>query len=403
MSPTLSSIASDGVAKLELSSGSARPAPANGAAHLNGAHRFDVAGVDIQFDLRRCLQLWCGMPAVTMWTESSIAGLMLGLQRMVGTERFNLTLQSGGRDSVDGDWGVISQHPSFEEGFQAIAVIAKVAGWGGWEIVSIDRERREARFRCRNSWEGIYQRQLGVCWGSSLIAGKFAGMASRLFGENCWAEQTAYLARGDEHDEFLVRPSDRTVESELERLLESDAATRADLAVALHKLQREVAERRLAEEALRRSEQEKLQLIARQQHTIVTMSTPIIQVWKGVLTLPLVGGLDAERAADVMQKLLDRIVATGAQYAILDLTGVDSVDEATADHLLRIMRAIELLGARTVVTGIRPAVARSIVALGVDLASLTTVANLEEGLKVCWRWMGVLPAPQRRADSRKSA
>jgi rsbT co-antagonist protein RsbR len=289
---------------------------------------------------------------------------------------------------------VISRAPSFEEGFQAIATIASVAGWGGWEIVSLDREKREARFRSRSSWEGLYQKRLGVCWGSSMIAGKFAGMASRLFGVNCWSEQTAFIARGDEADEFLVRPSDRTVEGELERLLESDAATRADLAVALRKLMCEVEERRAAEEALRKSEQEKLELIARQQQTIVTMATPIIQVWKGVLTLPIVGALDAARAADVMEQLLERIVATSAQAAIIDLTGVDSVDESTADHLLRIVRAIQLLGARAVITGIRPAVAQSIVALGVDLAALTPMANLEEGLKACWRWMA--PAPGAR-------
>jgi len=368
-----------------------RPAPGS-----YSVLRFDVGGVDIQFDLGRCLQLWQGMPVITMWTDSTVAGLMLGMQRMVGTERFNLALQSGGRDSVEGDWGVIVQYPSFEEGFKAIALVAMAAGWGGWEVVSIDRDRQEARFRCRSSWEGLYQRKLGVCWGSSMLAGKFAGMARRLFGVNCWAEQTAFIARGDDTDEFVVRPSDRTLEGELERLLASDEATRADLAVALHKLQGEVVERRLAEEALRRSEQEKLELIARQQQTIVTMSTPIIQVWKGVLTLPIVGMLDAARATEIMNKLLDRIVTSSAHHAILDLTGVESVDEATADHLLRIMRAVELLGARVVITGIRPAVARSIVALGADLASLTTVANLEEGLKVCWRSMGLLPAARKR-------
>lgn len=371
-------------------------APYQQSVHVN------VAGVDIQFDLERCLQLWSGLPALTLWTESSLAGLMLGMQRMVGTERFNLALQSGGRDSIEGDWSYISRYGSFEEGFAALAVVAKVAGWGGWELVALDRERRQARFRVQCSWESLYQRALGVCWGSSMIAGKLAGLCSRLFSQNCWAEQTAFAARGDDADELVVRPSDRTVEGELERLLEGDEATRADLAVALEKLRREVEERRAAEEALRQSEQEKLALIQQQQRTIVTMSTPIIQVWEGVLSLPIVGALDARRASDIMQTLLQRIVQAGAQYAIIDLTGVESVDDLTAHHLVSITRAIGLLGARAVITGIQPSVAQAIVALGVDLASLDTVANLEEGLKRCWAWMGVTMV-ETRAESRRSA
>lgn len=399
MSQTYTSGQADGGATSESTTATAMfQAGGNGAA-ADGALRFNVRDVDVELDPLRGVQRWAGTPAVVMWIDSTVAGLMLGLQRMVGTERFNLALQGGGRDSVSGDWAVISAHPTFEEGFQAIANIASAAGWGGWEIVSIDREAREARFRSRSCWEGLYQKRLGVCWGSSLIAGKFAGMATRLFGVNCWSEQTAFIARGDEADEFLVRPSDRTIEGELDRLLESDAATRADLAVALRKLMREVEERRAAEEALRRSEQEKLDLIARQQQTIVTMATPIIQVWKGVLTLPIVGALDAARAADVMEQLLQRIVTTSAHAAIIDLTGVESVDESTADHLLRIVRAIKLLGAHAVITGIRPAVAQSIVALGVDLAALTPMANLEEGLKLCWRWMAPSPGARPAASA----
>lgn len=364
-----------------------------GANGHNGSVHVDVAGIEIQFDLLRCQQLWGGMPAVTMWAESSLAGLMLGLHRMVGTQRFNLALQSGGRDSIEGDWAFISRYPTFEEGFAALAEVANAAGWGGWELLSIDRERHEAVFRVRSSWEALYQRALGVCWGSSMIAGKFAGLCARLFGENCWAEQTRFAARGDEVDELRVRPSDRTVEGELDHLLETDEATRADLAVAMQQLRREVDERRIAEEALRQSEQEKLALIAQQQQTIVTMSTPIIQVWRGVLSLPITGALDAERAAEIMEKLLQRIVEAGARAAIIDVTGVESVDAQTAEHLVRIARAIELLGARAVVTGIRPSVAQAIVAIGADLASLATVATMEEGLKLSWQWMGLAMAP----------
>jgi rsbT co-antagonist protein RsbR len=354
-----------------------------------GPQKIDVGGVDVTFDLRKGMQFYLGLPTVTMWTETSMAGLMLGMQRMVGVERFNLALQSGGRDSVGGDWSHIQSFPTFEQGFSSLAVIAASAGWGLWEIVSLDCENEEGRFRCKNGWEAIYQRSLDVCWGSSLIAGKFAGMCSRLFGKNCWSQQTSFQARGDDADEFVVRPSNRTIEGDIEALLGTDAVTKADLAVALERLRREVEERRATEEALKRTEKENLFLIEQQRRTIAAMSTPIIQVWDGVLTLPIVGGVGAARASVILEALLAEIVKRGAQFAILDLTGVEEVDAETAEQLLRIVRAAELLGARAIVSGIRPRVAQTIVELGVDLASLATVANLQEGLKACLRAMGV--------------
>jgi len=190
-----------------------------------------------------------------MWVDTTLKGLMAGVQSMVGTARFELALQSEGRNSVEADWQVISRFPDFREGFAAIANIASVAGWGDWKLVSLDRERSQCIFRVWNSWEGRYQKALGVSWGSAMLAGKMAGYCSRLFGTNCWAEQTSSIARGDEFDEFLVCPSQRSIEKEIESLLTTDEATRADMAVALKKLEGEIAERRRIQESLRESEE----------------------------------------------------------------------------------------------------------------------------------------------------
>ncbi|WP_232379690.1 STAS domain-containing protein [Polyangium fumosum] len=362
---------------------------------------FGVGGVPMSFDLPKGMLSCAGHASVLMWTETTISGLMLGLSRMVGVERFNLALQSGGRDSVDGDWAHITTFPTFEEGFASLAVIAAAAGWGLWEIVSLDREREIGRFRCTNGWEAMYQRALSVCWGSGMMGGKFSGLCARLFGSNCWAQQISFQSRGDEADEFIVRPSDRTVEGDLERLLAADAATRADLAVALERLRQEVEERRVTEDALRRTEKENAFLIEQQARTIAALSTPIIQVWEGILTLPIVGQVSGARATTIMQALLHEIVQRSAHFAILDLTGVDTLDAETADHLLRIVRAAELLGARAIVSGIRPRVAQTIVELGVDLSGLTTVADLEEGLKTALRSMGVrAPSPIQASSQR---
>jgi rsbT co-antagonist protein RsbR len=348
--------------------------------------RFRVAGIELEYDLETGIHRWGGNPSLASWIETSLAGLMSGVQRMVGTERFNLALQGGGRDSTEGDWVFIKRYPTFKEGFSALSDVAAAAGWGRWQLIELNTDAKEARFRVLNSWESTYQRALGVDWGSSYIGGKFAGHCARLFGTNCWAEQTKFIVKGDPFDEFLVRASTTSVEAELDSLLASDKGTRADLATALERLRREVVERQETERALR----EKIEFIERQEKAIQALSTPIIQVWSHVLALPIMGMLDGRRAADMMDRLLSEIVKTRSRFAILDLTGVDVVDTATADHLIKIVRAVELLGARGVITGIRPAVAQTMASLGMDLSQLITLGNLQEGLKACMRWIGEL-------------
>lgn len=145
----------------------------------------------------------------------------------------------------------------------------------------------------------------------------------------------------------------------------------------------DISDAKRVEEELRT----KLDLIERQQRVIRALSTPIIQVWDNVLTLPMVGVIDSARAADIMQSLLNEVVRTRARYAILDMTGVDAMDTATASHLLSLIRAIQLLGAEGIVTGLQPSIAQTIVGLGVDLSDILTLATLREGLKLCMRRM----------------
>jgi len=210
-----------------------------------------VSGINIKWRTKEGKCSFENLPVAIMWIDTTLKGLMSGLQSMVGPERFLLALQSQGRDSVEEDWGVISHFPDFKQGFAAIANIAAVAGWGNWELVSLDLENKQCCFTVRNSWEGMYQKALGVSWGSGMLAGKLAGYCSKLFGVNCWATQRKYLAKGDPFDEFWVEPSERSVETEIEQLLATDEATRADMAVALQKLRKEVAERTRVEEELR--------------------------------------------------------------------------------------------------------------------------------------------------------
>lgn len=331
-----------------------------------------VQQVQFTWDIEHGLLRVSGMPTLSMWIDSTVAGLMQGVQRMVGTDRFNLAMHGGGRDSIEGDWSVISAAASFELGFATLASYGVTCGWGVWTLVSLDRDQKRAVFRVVNNWEALYQRSLGVKWGTNMTAGKFAGICSRLFGIDCWATQTHFQAGNDEYDEFVVHKSDVTLEAKHNQLLTTDAATRADLAVALKRLEDENLERRRAE----REAQERLALIE-------SLSAPILHVWDGVLALPVLGSLSGERAASLMERLLTEIQRTRSSWAILDVTGVDIIDTHTADHLLRVARAVELLGARCIITGIQPAVAQTMVALEASFTGIVTRATLRDGLKYC--------------------
>jgi PAS domain S-box-containing protein len=207
-------------------------------------------------------------PIAMMAVDTTLAGFMSGVQSMVGSERFWLALQSEGRKSVDADWQVISKFSDFSGGFNAIANMAAVAGWGEWTLASMDPGSRQCRFRVKDGWEGRYQKTLGVCWGSGMLAGKFAGYCSRLFKINCWADQTRFIAKGDPYDEFVVEPSQRTVEEEIDKLLLSGRATREEMAVSLKRLQSEIHERKQTEERLRESEAN-YRFLAEHMHDVV--------------------------------------------------------------------------------------------------------------------------------------
>ncbi|WP_437683334.1 PAS domain-containing protein [Sorangium sp. So ce131] len=143
----------------------------------------------------------------------------------------------------------------------------------------------------------------------------------------------------------------------------------------------DVTQQRRVEQQLR----EQLRLTQDQQESIARLSSPIIEVWQDVLIVPLIGAVDADRASMVMDSLLASVVERQASFAILDLTGIDSVDTTTAQHLIKIVNGLTLLGCRSVVTGIRPPVAQTMVGLGFDLSQVCTLRSLKEALRWCMR------------------
>jgi rsbT co-antagonist protein RsbR len=123
------------------------------------------------------------------------------------------------------------------------------------------------------------------------------------------------------------------------------------------------------------------EVIMRQQDELLELSTPVVKLWDGILALPMIGTLDSARTQVVMESLLQRIVETGADIAIIDITGVPTVDTLTAQHLLKTVTAARLMGAECIISGIRPQIAQTIVHLGVDLGGVTTKASLADAFR----------------------
>ena len=119
-------------------------------------------------------------------------------------------------------------------------------------------------------------------------------------------------------------------------------------------------------------------LISRQQQELLELSTPVVKLWDGILALPIIGTLDSARTQVVMESLLQTVVATNSKYAIIDITGVPTVDTLVAQHLLKTITAARLMGAECIISGIRPQIAQTIVHLGINLEDVVTKAKLSD-------------------------
>jgi rsbT co-antagonist protein RsbR len=134
-------------------------------------------------------------------------------------------------------------------------------------------------------------------------------------------------------------------------------------------------------------------VIARQQRDLIELSTPVVKLWDGVVAVPLIGTLDSERTQIVMESLLERIVETNSTMAIIDITGVPTVDTLVAQHLLKTVAAARLMGADCVISGIRPQIAQTIVHLGLTLSEVTTKATMADAIAHALDASGLRIAP----------
>lgn len=143
-------------------------------------------------------------------------------------------------------------------------------------------------------------------------------------------------------------------------------------------LKTEIEERRRAEE-----------IVSRQAREILEVSIPVVQLWEGIVSVPLIGTLDSQRTQQLMERLLQRIVETNSSVALIDVTGVPAIDTQTAQHLIETIKAVQLLGAQVILTGIRPAIAQTLVHLGINLSNVNTRSSMASGLIFAMDLMGL--------------
>lgn len=142
------------------------------------------------------------------------------------------------------------------------------------------------------------------------------------------------------------------------------------------------------------------QVLARQAREIMEISTPVVQVWDGILLVPLIGTLDSQRTQQAMEKLLTSIAETNSPVALIDITGVPAMDTQTARHLVETVTAVRLLGSEVLLTGVRPAIAQTLVHLGIELSGIITRSSLASGLKQALDIVVHAQASQNRAAAR---
>jgi rsbT co-antagonist protein RsbR len=236
----------------------------------------------------------------------------------------------------------------------------------------IEFDRDTGHFHMQGTWTNSYEADIHLAeFGQSdepvchTLTGYASGWCSSFFGRPLLAIEPTCRGRGDDVCRFEIKPLDAWgSEAESFKQVLSDTS---------YSLTREL--------------EAKLVTIERQAAAIRELSTPVMEIWDDVLVLPIVGVVDTKRSMEIMDNLLQRIVDTQSRCVIIDVTGVEVVDTKTADYLLKVVRASNLLGTRCVLTGLSPAIAQTLVEIGADLAEVRTLRNLKAGLKDCLRFL----------------
>ncbi len=197
------------------------------------------------------------------------------------------------------------------------------------------------------------------------------------------------MERIEKIEEAMITVATGDFSIRLETPIEDEFTTvEAGINLLIEDLSEELKQREDREKELREKlstiEKQK-QTILQQQEDLMELSSPVIKIWDDVLVLPVIGTVDSRRAQIMMENLLQSIVNSGCTMAILDITGVLRIDTQVANHLIKTVEAVRLLGGECIISGISPAIAQTIVQLGIDLSAIKTKANLQEGMRYAFQ------------------
>ncbi|WP_437510672.1 STAS domain-containing protein [Sorangium sp. So ce1099] len=311
-----------------------------------------------------------GLSSALFWTNPSLLRMLAPLVEEVGVDLFRLLVARSSSFGTDEDYRgvVMSSGETFEVGFLNWGRAISAAGWGALELPAFDRAACTATVRVRNPWELRMQAEGGLRWGCPFLQGKVIGIFHHAFARRCWADEQSHLEGPEPVVEFHVHASERTIEDEIERLK----------LVRLRARQQELTQHMAAAvQEIKRKDEE----VEQKERLIRTLSAPIIQVWDGVLAVPLAGVLSRERAEPISEELLHRVTSMSASHVLLDLTGLSEVDEAATGHIAMIVASLRLLGAECAVVGLSPRLAQAMVGLGISLAGVRTYQTLADALR----------------------
>lgn len=311
-----------------------------------------------------------GISAVMFWANPSMFRLLEPLVEEVGVDLFRMLVAHSSSLGTDEDYNtmVTVLGSNFQEGFLAWGKAVSAAGWGSFELPHFDIESCTAEVIVRNPWELRMQKAGGRLWGCPFLQGKIIGILEHALGQRCWADEDIDVDSDMPVVTFSIRAWDRSLDEELKRLRAEQIRT----AEARLEEQVETATAALLEKHKELDEKDAI---------IRTLSSPILQVWDGVLVVPVVGALSEKRAELLNSKLLQRVVDQMATHVVLDLTGLDAVDNQVAERLGSTVTALKLIGTECSVVGLSPEFARRAVDLDVSFGGVRVLRTLADALR----------------------
>lgn len=333
-------------------------------------------------DLRKMLsfqpesgRLLLGEERYLLFRQEAFAMLRKVLMDQLGPPLFRSILTQFGFRCGFGDYEALTKHYEWDSDLDRMGAGPVMHTWEG--IVRADPtflefDRSRGHFHMKGTWKNSYEAEihlqqfgpspLPVC---HTLTGYASGWCSAFIGFDVVAIEPTCIARGDSVCTFHIQPPSAWGSEAApwkEALNSTDYSLSKELEI-------------------------KIATIEHQAQAIRELATPVIEIWDDILALPIVGQLDSERGADLLHSTLTAISSHNAKCVIIDITGVEQVDTATAGQIVNVVRAAELLGTRCVLTGVRSQVAHTLVGLGIELAGVRTLRTLKDGLRDCMKFL----------------